>query len=102
MARPLEKISDVNDEKELWKVAVKIHHKWSVISNNKEHFEMVVYDSEVSFNIFTKSHHFSLFSSKRFVSCYIIGFGRLRLGYWEALMSNILYSSFVLWKPCVF
>ncbi|XP_058724536.1 uncharacterized protein LOC131596005 [Vicia villosa] len=48
MARPLEKISDVNDEKELWKVAVKIHHKWSVISNNKEHFEMVVYDSEGS------------------------------------------------------
>ncbi|XP_058722123.1 uncharacterized protein LOC131593573 [Vicia villosa] len=46
MARPLEKISDINDEKELWKVAVKIHHKWSVISNNKEHFEMVVYDSE--------------------------------------------------------
>ncbi|XP_058776860.1 uncharacterized protein LOC131651209 [Vicia villosa] len=48
MARPLEKISNVNDEKELWKVAVKIHHKWSVISNNKEHFEMVVYDSEGS------------------------------------------------------
>ncbi|XP_058759460.1 uncharacterized protein LOC131632748 [Vicia villosa] len=48
MARPLEKISDINDEKELWKVAVKIHHKWSVISNNKEHFEMVVYDSEGS------------------------------------------------------
>ncbi|XP_058768001.1 uncharacterized protein LOC131641718 [Vicia villosa] len=46
MARPLEKIADVNDEKELWKVDVKIHHKWSVISNNKEHFEMVVYDSE--------------------------------------------------------
>src|SRR3954465_10537887 len=72
MARPLEKISDVNDEKELWKIAVKIHHKWSVISNNKEHFEMVVYDSEVSFNIFTKSHYFLLFSYKLFVSCYIL------------------------------
>ncbi|KAI5447460.1 hypothetical protein KIW84_015062 [Lathyrus oleraceus] len=32
--------------KELWKVDVKVHHKWSVVSKNKEHFEMIVIDKD--------------------------------------------------------
>lgn len=33
----------------MWKVVVKVHHKWSIVSNNKKHFEMIVIDKEVSF-----------------------------------------------------
>ncbi|XP_058726383.1 uncharacterized protein LOC131597723 [Vicia villosa] len=44
MARPFENIADINDTKDLWKVAVRVEHKWSVISNNKEHFEMIFVD----------------------------------------------------------
>ncbi|XP_058757343.1 uncharacterized protein LOC131630581 [Vicia villosa] len=29
MARPLEKVAYINDEKELWKVDVKVHYKWT-------------------------------------------------------------------------
>ncbi|KAI5441059.1 hypothetical protein KIW84_010498 [Lathyrus oleraceus] len=46
MARPFEMIKDINDQKELWKIVVKVHHKWTVISNNKEHFEMIFIDKE--------------------------------------------------------
>ncbi|XP_058759281.1 uncharacterized protein LOC131632531 [Vicia villosa] len=46
MARPMEKIIDINDTKELWKVAVRVSHKWKVLSNNKEHFEMIFEDKE--------------------------------------------------------
>ncbi|XP_058778020.1 uncharacterized protein LOC131652229 isoform X2 [Vicia villosa] len=37
---------DINDTKELWKVAVRVAHKWNVVSNNKEHFEMIFFDKE--------------------------------------------------------
>ncbi|XP_058758391.1 uncharacterized protein LOC131631625 [Vicia villosa] len=46
MARPMEKIIDINDTKELWKVAVRVAHKWKVVSNNNEHFEMIFEDKE--------------------------------------------------------
>lgn len=48
MARPCEKVCDINETKDLWKVVVRVHHKWSVLSNDKEHFEMIVFDNEVS------------------------------------------------------
>lgn len=48
MARPFKKINDINDMKELWKVVVSVHHKRSVVSNNKDHFEMIVVDKDVS------------------------------------------------------
>ncbi|XP_058772418.1 uncharacterized protein LOC131646384 [Vicia villosa] len=48
MARPMEKIIDINDTKELWKVAVRVAHKWKVVSNNKEHFEMIFQDKELA------------------------------------------------------
>ncbi|XP_058745812.1 uncharacterized protein LOC131618650 [Vicia villosa] len=44
MARLVETISNINDGKELWKIAVRIHHRWNVVSNNKEHFEMIFVD----------------------------------------------------------
>ncbi|XP_058741854.1 replication protein A 70 kDa DNA-binding subunit B-like [Vicia villosa] len=48
MARPMEKVVDINDSKELWKVAVRVVHKWKVVSNNKEHYEMIFQDKEGS------------------------------------------------------
>lgn len=48
MARSFEKIADINKTKELWKVAVKVHHKRTIISNNKEHIELIFVDAEVS------------------------------------------------------
>ncbi|XP_058742414.1 uncharacterized protein LOC131614895 [Vicia villosa] len=48
MARPFELVKDINDIKELWKVAVRVYHKWTVVSKNKEHFEMLLCDKEGS------------------------------------------------------
>ncbi|KAI5408451.1 hypothetical protein KIW84_054329 [Lathyrus oleraceus] len=45
MAKPFEKINDINKMKELWKIAVKVHHQWTVISNNKEHIELIFVDA---------------------------------------------------------
>ncbi|CAK8569058.1 unnamed protein product [Lathyrus sativus] len=44
MARPLQKINNLNNTKELWKVAVQVYHKWLVLTNNKEHIEMIFVD----------------------------------------------------------
>ncbi|XP_058768016.1 uncharacterized protein LOC131641704 [Vicia villosa] len=44
MSRPVERIAEINDGKELWKIVVRIHHRWNVVSNNKEHFEMIFVD----------------------------------------------------------
>ncbi|XP_058763511.1 uncharacterized protein LOC131649893 [Vicia villosa] len=44
MSRPVERIAEINDGKELWKIVVRIHHRWKVVSNNKEHFEMIFVD----------------------------------------------------------
>lgn len=49
MTRPFELVKDINDSKELWKIVVRIHHKWIVVSKNKEHFQMIVVDKEVCF-----------------------------------------------------
>lgn len=48
MEMPFEKIIDINETKELWKVAVKVHHKWTIISNKKEHIELIFVDADVS------------------------------------------------------
>ncbi|XP_050878822.1 uncharacterized protein LOC127082636 [Lathyrus oleraceus] len=45
VARPFEKIEDITDYKELWKIFVRVHHKWSVLTNNKEHVELVFIDA---------------------------------------------------------
>lgn len=47
MARPFELLKNINDTKELWKVDICIHHRWSVVNKNKEHFELIVVDKDV-------------------------------------------------------
>ncbi|XP_058780943.1 uncharacterized protein LOC131655057 [Vicia villosa] len=46
MARPCASLKEINESKELWKIAVRIHHKWTVLSKTKEHFEMILVDKE--------------------------------------------------------
>ncbi|XP_058774600.1 uncharacterized protein LOC131648886 [Vicia villosa] len=65
MARPLAKICDINDSKELWKVSVRVHHKWKVVSNKREHFEMIFVDvSGGDIHVVVPAPHVSLFSEK--------------------------------------
>ncbi|XP_058743187.1 uncharacterized protein LOC131615997 isoform X3 [Vicia villosa] len=39
-------VQDISNNKELWKIAVKVHHKWNVITSTKHHFEMIMIDKE--------------------------------------------------------
>jgi hypothetical protein len=48
MARNFEFIKDINDRKDLWKVAVKVRDKWTSQKEGKEYLELVVVDSKVS------------------------------------------------------
>ncbi|CAK8541151.1 unnamed protein product [Lathyrus sativus] len=48
MAKPFSIVKDINDGKEFWKMALRIHHKWSLNSKNKEHFEIIVVDKKRS------------------------------------------------------
>ncbi|CAI8601111.1 unnamed protein product [Vicia faba] len=48
MARPIEYISSIDDSKDLWKVAVRCKHLWSVTSSqNREHLELILFDSKL-------------------------------------------------------
>ncbi|XP_058746432.1 uncharacterized protein LOC131619340 [Vicia villosa] len=48
MSRPIEAVKDINDSKDLWKIAVRCKHMWTVTSaSNKEHIEMVLVDSKL-------------------------------------------------------
>ncbi|XP_058787425.1 uncharacterized protein LOC131661804 [Vicia villosa] len=65
MARPVAKICDINDSKELWKVFVRVHHKWKVLSNNREHFEMIFMDKAGGdIHVVVPAAHVSLFDDK--------------------------------------
>ncbi|XP_058784404.1 uncharacterized protein LOC131659197 [Vicia villosa] len=46
MARPSANLKEINESKELWKIAVRIHHKWTVLSKTREHFELILVDKE--------------------------------------------------------
>ncbi|RHN52489.1 putative nucleic acid-binding protein [Medicago truncatula] len=46
MERPVQLISDVNDKKDLWKLAVKVKNKWTVVKDGKEHLELVIVDDK--------------------------------------------------------
>ncbi|XP_058775071.1 uncharacterized protein LOC131649297 [Vicia villosa] len=47
MSRPIEPLKEINDSKDLWKIAVRCKHLWTVTSSsNKEHVEMVLVDSK--------------------------------------------------------
>ncbi|RHN74121.1 hypothetical protein MtrunA17_Chr2g0306681 [Medicago truncatula] len=48
MARPLEKIKNLNGSKSLWKIDVRVVDLWTVTnSKSKQHIEMVLCDKEV-------------------------------------------------------
>ncbi|XP_058773325.1 uncharacterized protein LOC131647452 [Vicia villosa] len=65
MVRPLAKICDINDSNEIWKVSVRVHHKWKVVSNKKEHFEMIFVDvSGGDIHVVVPAPHVSLFYEK--------------------------------------
>ncbi|XP_058775559.1 uncharacterized protein LOC131649821 [Vicia villosa] len=45
MSRPIEPLKEINDSKDLWKIAVRCKHLWTVTSySNKEHMKMVLVD----------------------------------------------------------
>ncbi|KAK2379080.1 replication protein A 70 kDa DNA-binding subunit B [Trifolium repens] len=46
MARNFEFIKDINDRKDLWKIAVKVRDKWTSQKEGKEYLELVVVDSK--------------------------------------------------------
>ncbi|WJX56134.1 hypothetical protein P8452_41823 [Trifolium repens] len=46
MARNFEFIKDINDRKDLWKIAVKVMDKWTSQKEGKEYLELVVVDSK--------------------------------------------------------
>ncbi|CAI8607489.1 unnamed protein product [Vicia faba] len=74
MARPVEKISDINDNKELWKLAVRVHHRWNVVSNNKVHFEMIFVDKAGGdIHVVVPAAHMSLFDKKTRIGSYLHG-----------------------------
>ncbi|CAI8610719.1 unnamed protein product [Vicia faba] len=48
MARPIEAVKDINDSKDLWKIAVRCKHMWTVTSSsNKQHLELILVDSNL-------------------------------------------------------
>lgn len=48
MARKTDRVSEIDDSKETWRLAVRIIDLWSVVnSKGVEHLEMVVMDSKV-------------------------------------------------------
>ncbi|XP_058725833.1 uncharacterized protein LOC131597139 [Vicia villosa] len=69
MSRPVERIEDINDGKELWKSVVRIHHRWNVVYNNKEHFEMIFVDNIGDYpgddiHVVVPAPHVSVFTEK--------------------------------------
>ncbi|XP_058754614.1 uncharacterized protein LOC131627774 [Vicia villosa] len=61
MARHVERLAAINDGEELWKIAVRIHLIWNVVSNNKEHFEMIFGDD---IHVVVPASHVSVFNKK--------------------------------------
>ena len=47
MERPFKFIGDITYKKDLWKLAVRVKNKWTVVKDGKEHVEMVIVDAKV-------------------------------------------------------
>lgn len=47
LERPVEFIADVTEKKDLWKLAVRVKDKLSVVKDGKEHLEMIIVDAKV-------------------------------------------------------
>ncbi|CAI8593934.1 unnamed protein product [Vicia faba] len=64
-SQAIERICDINDSKELWKVVIWVHHKWNVLINNKEHFEMIYVDKAGGdIHVIIPVAHISVFDEK--------------------------------------
>jgi hypothetical protein len=50
MERPFEFIADITDKKDMWKLAVRVKEKWTVVKDGKEHVEMIIVDAKVIYN----------------------------------------------------
>ncbi|MCI40820.1 hypothetical protein A2U01_0062053, partial [Trifolium medium] len=47
MSRAVDNIKDINDKKEVWKVAVKVDDIWTITKSSKEYAEMIIRDIQV-------------------------------------------------------
>jgi hypothetical protein len=47
MERPFDFIADITDKKDMWKLAVRVKEKWTVVKDVKEHVEMIIVDAKV-------------------------------------------------------
>ncbi|KAK2363019.1 hypothetical protein QL285_088036 [Trifolium repens] len=44
MSRAVDHIKDINDTKEIWKLAIKVDDIWTNVKSSKEYAEMIVRD----------------------------------------------------------
>jgi hypothetical protein len=56
MSRGFDVVGNVNDSKELWKLAVRIEDIWTVNNRGKEHIEFLILDKQVRLSYFLCSH----------------------------------------------
>jgi hypothetical protein len=49
MSRAIDFIKDINDEKELWKLAVRLEDVWKTGIGRGEHLEFLILDKQVKF-----------------------------------------------------
>jgi hypothetical protein len=47
MSRGFDAVNDINDSKELWKLAVRVEDLWTVTHRGKEHLEFLILDKQV-------------------------------------------------------
>jgi archaellum component FlaC len=47
MSRAVDHIKDINDTKEIWKLAIKVDDIWTNVKSSKEYVEMIVRDIQV-------------------------------------------------------
>jgi hypothetical protein len=58
MSRGFDKVGNVNDSKELWKLGVRIEDIWTVNNRGKEHIEFIILDKQVRSSSFGCYHFF--------------------------------------------
>lgn len=100
VARPFEKIEDITDCKELWKIFVRVHHKWFVLTNNKEHVELVFIDANVSFKVLLKVLKCCCKSSADIVFVLLISCKVFQLVYCLLMLTITVLYSFIQFYLC--
>jgi hypothetical protein len=46
--RPVQFIDAITDQKDMWKLSVRVKDKWTVVKDGKEHLEMLIVDAKVT------------------------------------------------------